>query len=162
MQKYLEKTGEIKFEKIFNQKLGFLLLKDFAENIAENACPQIKFYEAIKEYEKMETPEERLTKAREIYDHHIMVEMLAHAHNYSKDSLQHVQYHLLKGCVPPDLFQRVISERNHTNCFRRTFVRSKERSADARAALYFLFLRTSEPEKITFSGGSGPVARDAA
>lgn len=34
----------------------------------------------IKEYEKMETPEERLTKAREIYDHHIMVEMLAHSH----------------------------------------------------------------------------------
>lgn len=25
--------------------------------------------------------------------------------NYSKDSLQHVQYHLLKGSVPPDLFQ---------------------------------------------------------
>ncbi|RCN36181.1 hypothetical protein ANCCAN_17940 [Ancylostoma caninum] len=46
MQKYLEKTGEIKFEKIFNQKLGFLLLKDFAENVTENACPQIKFYEA--------------------------------------------------------------------------------------------------------------------
>lgn len=34
----------------------------------------------IKEYEKTETPEERLVKAREIYDHHIMVEMLAHAH----------------------------------------------------------------------------------
>jgi hypothetical protein len=34
----------------------------------------------IKEYEKLETPEERLTKAREIYDHHIMVEMLAHSH----------------------------------------------------------------------------------
>ncbi|VDM70035.1 unnamed protein product [Strongylus vulgaris] len=63
------------------------------------------FSPLIKEYEKMETPEERLTKAREIYDHHIMVEMLAHAHNYSKDSLQHVQYHLLKGSVPPDLFQ---------------------------------------------------------
>lgn len=28
----------------------------------------------------METPEERLVKAREIYDHHIMVEMLAHSH----------------------------------------------------------------------------------
>ena len=47
MQKYLEKTGEIKFEKIFNQRLGFLLLKDFAENVTENACPQIKFYEAV-------------------------------------------------------------------------------------------------------------------
>lgn len=28
----------------------------------------------------METAEERLIKAREIYDHHIMVEMLAHSH----------------------------------------------------------------------------------
>ncbi|KAE9553206.1 hypothetical protein FO519_003602 [Halicephalobus sp. NKZ332] len=46
MQKYLEKTGEIRFEKIFNQRLGFLLLKDFAENVSETSCPQIKFYEA--------------------------------------------------------------------------------------------------------------------
>ncbi|KAK6057086.1 hypothetical protein COOONC_05399 [Cooperia oncophora] len=30
--------------------------------------------------------------------------------NYSKDSLQHVQYHLLKGSVPPDLFQRYVVE----------------------------------------------------
>lgn len=65
----------------------------------------------------METPEERLTKAREIYDHHIMVEMLAHSHvnflkieklifqNYTKESLQHVQRNLMKNHVPPDLFQ---------------------------------------------------------
>ncbi|KHN79022.1 G protein-coupled receptor kinase 2 [Toxocara canis] len=110
MLKYLEKTGEIKFEKIFNQRLGFLLLKDFAENISETPCPQIKFYEAIKEYEKMETAEERLTKAREIYDHHIMVEMLAHSHNYSKDSLQYVQRNLMKNNVPPDLFQPYVTE----------------------------------------------------
>uniref|UniRef100_A0A914URG2 G protein-coupled receptor kinase n=1 Tax=Plectus sambesii TaxID=2011161 RepID=A0A914URG2_9BILA len=110
MQKYLEKTGEIKFEKIFNQRLGFLLLKDFAENVADAPCPQIKFYEAIKEYEKMETPEERLGKAREIYDHHIMVEMLAHSHNYSKESLQHVQRNLMKSNVPPYLFQPYVSE----------------------------------------------------
>ncbi|KAH7731468.1 G-protein-coupled receptor kinase [Aphelenchoides avenae] len=110
MQKYLEKTGDIRFEKIFNQRLGFLLLKDFAENVSETSCPQIKFYEAIKEYEKMETPEERLTKAREIYDHHIMVEMLAHSHNYTKESLQHVQRNLMKNQVPPDLFQPYVKE----------------------------------------------------
>uniref|UniRef100_A0A0K0FEB8 G protein-coupled receptor kinase n=1 Tax=Strongyloides venezuelensis TaxID=75913 RepID=A0A0K0FEB8_STRVS len=110
MQKYLEKTGEIRFEKIFNQKLGFLLLKDFAENVSDNACPQIKFYEAIKEYEKMETVEERLGKAREIYDHNIMVEMLAHSHNYSKESLQVVQRNLMKNNVPPDLFQPYVIE----------------------------------------------------
>lgn len=46
MQKYLEKTGDIRFEKIFNQRLGFLLLKDFAENVSDTSCPQIKFYEA--------------------------------------------------------------------------------------------------------------------
>uniref|UniRef100_A0A915Q6H7 RGS domain-containing protein n=1 Tax=Setaria digitata TaxID=48799 RepID=A0A915Q6H7_9BILA len=91
MQKYLEKTGEIKFERIFSQRLGFLLLKDFAENVCETSCPQIKFYEAIKEYEKLETAEERLIKAREIYDHNIMVEMLAHSHVISpehKDKLE--------------------------------------------------------------------------
>ncbi|VDD85465.1 unnamed protein product [Enterobius vermicularis] len=47
MQKYLEKTGEIKFEKIFNQRLGFLLLKEFVESMYEKACPLIKFYEAV-------------------------------------------------------------------------------------------------------------------
>ncbi|CAD5222656.1 unnamed protein product [Bursaphelenchus xylophilus] len=110
MQKYLEKTGEIRFEKIFNQRLGFLLLKDFAENVSETSCPQIKFYEAIKEYEKLETPEERLSKAREIYDHHIMVEMLAHSHHYTKESLQHVQKNLMKNIVPPDLFMPYVTE----------------------------------------------------
>ncbi|VDN05885.1 unnamed protein product [Thelazia callipaeda] len=110
MQKYLEKTGEIKFERIFNERLGFLLLKDFAENISEAPCQQIKFYEAIKEYEKMGTAEERLIKAREIYDHHIMVEMLAHSHNYSKEALQHVQSNIMKNNVRPDLFQPYITE----------------------------------------------------
>uniref|UniRef100_A0AC35TPN5 G protein-coupled receptor kinase n=1 Tax=Rhabditophanes sp. KR3021 TaxID=114890 RepID=A0AC35TPN5_9BILA len=110
MQKYLEKTGDIRFEKIFSQRIGFLLLKDFAENVTEQACPQIKFYEAIKEYEKMETVEERLIKAREIYDHNIMVEMLAHSHNYSKESLQIVQKNLMKGTGPPDLFQPYVVE----------------------------------------------------
>lgn len=47
MQKFLEKSGDMKFDKIFNQKLGFLLLKDYAENVSESPCPQIKFYEAV-------------------------------------------------------------------------------------------------------------------
>jgi beta-adrenergic-receptor kinase len=122
MQKYLDKTGEMKFEKIFNQKLGFLLFKEFCENVCDVSCPQIKFYEAIKEYEKMETAEERLQKAKEIYDHHIMVEMLTHSHvsathtrarlvqNYSKESLQHVQRHIMKSDVPPLLFQPYVNE----------------------------------------------------
>ena len=33
MIKYLEKTGEINFDKIFNQRLGYLLFKDFCLNV---------------------------------------------------------------------------------------------------------------------------------
>jgi beta-adrenergic-receptor kinase len=80
MMKYLEKAGEMKFEKIFNQKLGYLLFKDFCENVCDVPCPQIKLYEAIKEYEKTETADERLVKAKEIYIHHILVEIFAHSH----------------------------------------------------------------------------------
>ena len=35
MIKYLEKTGEINFDKIFNQRLGYLLFKDFCLNIVQ-------------------------------------------------------------------------------------------------------------------------------
>ena len=44
MIKYLEKTGEINFDKIFNQRLGYLLFKDFCLNVVlEQVSPY--FYE---------------------------------------------------------------------------------------------------------------------
>ncbi|KRY32222.1 G protein-coupled receptor kinase 2, partial [Trichinella spiralis] len=110
MHKYLEKAGEVTFKNIFGQKLGFLLMKDFCENICDVACPQINFYEEIKEYEKLELNEERLVKAKEIYDRYIMAEMLTHSHHYSKEALQHVQRHLMKGDTPSDLFQPYVTE----------------------------------------------------
>ncbi|KHJ43858.1 hypothetical protein D918_05911 [Trichuris suis] len=153
MHKYLEKTNEATFQKIFGQKLvthrrgalacclvtcfhladldqssifplrfmrdrtiwtaSFLLIKDFCENVCDVACPQVNFYEEarkfyqkiIKEFEKLELNEERLVKAREIYDRYIMAEMLAHSHHYTKEALVHVQHHLMKGDTPSDLFQ---------------------------------------------------------
>ena len=41
MIKYLEKTGEINFDKIFNQRLGYLLFKDFCLNVVQE---QVKTY----------------------------------------------------------------------------------------------------------------------
>lgn len=110
MQKYLEKTGQLSFEKIFVQKLGFLLFKEFCQAYCNGSCPQINFYEAIQEYEKMETPEERLTKAQEIYDNHIMPEILNHAHHYSKETLQLIQRSLMKNSAQANLFQPYVSE----------------------------------------------------
>ena len=49
MQRYLEKTGEIRFEKVFGQRLGFLLLKDFADNVADaSSTSHIKFYANVR------------------------------------------------------------------------------------------------------------------
>ena len=41
MIKYLEKTGEINFDKIFNQRLGYLLFKDFCLNIVQEQVDTI-------------------------------------------------------------------------------------------------------------------------
>jgi len=48
MQKHLAKMGEVTFDKIFNQKLAFLMFKDFCENVYEEPVPQLGFYEEIK------------------------------------------------------------------------------------------------------------------
>ncbi|XP_054286213.1 G protein-coupled receptor kinase 1-like [Macrosteles quadrilineatus] len=45
MHKYLEKKNEVNFDKIFNQVLGYLLFKDFCENVSEEPVPQLRFYE---------------------------------------------------------------------------------------------------------------------
>jgi len=109
-QKYLEKIDEVNFDKIFNQRLGFLLFKQYCEEISGEAVPQLSFYEEIKRYEKMETVEERRKLAREIYDNFIMKELLSHTHSYSKESVAHVQKYLTKNEVPTPLFEPYIEE----------------------------------------------------
>jgi len=69
MHKYLEKMDEVTFDKIFNQKLGelpffklnkfkwynfvqlihlgFLMFRDFCENVCDESVPQLKFYEEV-------------------------------------------------------------------------------------------------------------------
>ncbi|XP_042531860.1 beta-adrenergic receptor kinase 1 [Dipodomys merriami] len=110
MQKYLEDRGEVTFEKIFSQKLGYLLFRDFCLNHLEEAKPLVEFYEEIKKYEKLETEEERVARSREIFDSYIMKELLACSHPFSKSATEHVQGHLMKKQVPPDLFQPYIEE----------------------------------------------------
>jgi len=110
MVKYLEKTGEITFDKIFNQRLGYLLFKEFCQNVLTEPLPQFKFYEEIKKYEKLDSAEERMKKAREIYDTFIMRELLSNSGLYSKSSAEHVQKLLGKQDVPTNLFDPYIEE----------------------------------------------------
>uniref|UniRef100_A0A674JJJ6 G protein-coupled receptor kinase n=1 Tax=Terrapene triunguis TaxID=2587831 RepID=A0A674JJJ6_9SAUR len=85
--------------------LGFLLFKDYCMNEIDEGVPQLKFYEEIKEYEKLDSEEERLSRSRQIYDTYIMKELLSCSHPFSKKAVDHVQTHLAKKQVPPSLFQ---------------------------------------------------------
>merc|ERR1719400_1223099 len=116
--------GEINFDKIFNQRLGYLLFKEFCQTSVQEQVPQFKFYEDIKRYEKLDTAEERRKKAREIYDTFVMRELLSNSNLYSKSSAEHVQKELAstkatssnsagaatKNEVPQNLFELYVEE----------------------------------------------------
>merc|ERR1711874_294235 len=54
---------EVNFDKIFNQKLGYLLYKEYCSSLDE-PVPQLKFYEEIKAYEKIENMREKKKKKK--------------------------------------------------------------------------------------------------
>ncbi|XP_022106066.1 beta-adrenergic receptor kinase 2-like isoform X1 [Acanthaster planci] len=110
MYKYLEERNEITFEKIFKQKLGFLLFKDFCENVSEVPVPQLEFYEEIIEYEKLDSEEERLKRARKIFDNYVMKDLLSSSHPFSNEAVESVRQSLIKREVPTDLFKPYIKE----------------------------------------------------
>ncbi|CAL8101988.1 unnamed protein product [Calicophoron daubneyi] len=114
MTKYLEKNGELTFDKIFNQKLGYLLFRDYCLNNSDDAAPQISFYEDIRKFEKLETDEERIKLGKEIYDQYIMKELLSHTHKFSKSTLDHAHELLTLSQktkkLPSDTFSPYVDE----------------------------------------------------
>ncbi|XP_060605267.1 beta-adrenergic receptor kinase 2-like isoform X3 [Ruditapes philippinarum] len=114
MHKHLMKMGEVTFDKIFNQKLGYLLFKQFCEEQCDEPVPQLKFYDEIKKFENLETDEERITKGKEIYDQYIMKELLSQAHTYSKEAVEHVQEALTMAqrskTLDKDIFEPYLEE----------------------------------------------------
>lgn len=118
MHKHLTKMGEVTFDKIFGQKLGYLLFKDFCENVCDEPVPQLKFYEEIKKFEKLETDEERIKLGKEIYDQFIMKELLSQSHTflqtYSKAAVESVQESLTVAQrtkkLAPNIFEPYIEE----------------------------------------------------
>uniref|UniRef100_A0A8C1VBR7 G protein-coupled receptor kinase n=1 Tax=Cyprinus carpio TaxID=7962 RepID=A0A8C1VBR7_CYPCA len=112
MQKYLEERDELTFDKIFNQKIGFLLFKDFCMNEIDEALPQLKFYEEIKEYEKLDSEEERLTRSRQIYDVYIMKELLSCSHPYIVEICDSLRGKIFQKFIESDKFTRFCQWKN--------------------------------------------------
>ncbi|XP_045036572.1 G protein-coupled receptor kinase 1 isoform X2 [Daphnia magna] len=61
-QKYLEKIGEVNFDKIFNQRLGFLLFKQYCEEVSDEPIPQLAFYEETYSKDSVAHVQKYLTK----------------------------------------------------------------------------------------------------
>lgn len=85
------------------------MFKEFCEQLPD-PVPQLTFYEETKKYEALDTPEDRMKAAKDIYDKYVMKELLSHTHTYSKEAVDHVQKHLMKGDVPSNLFEPYIEE----------------------------------------------------
>uniref|UniRef100_A0A671XXU5 G protein-coupled receptor kinase n=1 Tax=Sparus aurata TaxID=8175 RepID=A0A671XXU5_SPAAU len=112
MQKYLEERDELTFDKIFNQKIGFLLFKDFCMNEIDEAVPQLKFYEEIKDYEKLDSEEERLSRSRQIYDGYIMKELLSCSHPYIVEICDSLRGKIFQKFIESDKFTRFCQWKN--------------------------------------------------
>uniref|UniRef100_A0AAY4B418 G protein-coupled receptor kinase n=1 Tax=Denticeps clupeoides TaxID=299321 RepID=A0AAY4B418_9TELE len=121
MQKYLEERDDLPVTRgsIFKMCLKELLIK-----IKCLVYCNLSLFVQIKEYEKLDSEDERLTRSRQIYDGYIMKELLSCSHvsalcrrvqgphglselPFSKKAVDHVQSHLTKKQVPPSLFQVV-------------------------------------------------------
>ncbi|CAF5161374.1 unnamed protein product, partial [Rotaria magnacalcarata] len=84
----------------------------FCTTLCDEPVPQLKFYEEIKRFEKLETDEERWRVGKEIYDQFIMRELLSNSHTYSERAIESVKKHLSKynpnnskNSLPSNLFE---------------------------------------------------------
>lgn len=100
----------MQFDKIFDQRIGYLVFKEFCETQCDEPVPQLAFYEDIREYEKLQFQEDRLKMAREIFDKYIMIELLACSHSFSKSALDQVQSSITKKELPSTLFEPYMLE----------------------------------------------------
>ncbi|GAB1602107.1 beta-adrenergic receptor kinase 2-like [Argonauta hians] len=96
MHKHLLKNGLVTFDHVFDQRIGYLLFKDFCNNGSDVPIAEVNFYEEIKKFQVMDTDEDRIKQARDIYDQFIMRELLAQCHEYTKTAINNVQDALTK------------------------------------------------------------------
>ncbi|XP_071943864.1 G protein-coupled receptor kinase 3-like [Antedon mediterranea] len=64
----------------------------------------------IKKYEQLDSDEERLKSAKQIFDNYIMKELLSSTHPFSEEAVESVRHKLTKREVPSNLFEPYIVE----------------------------------------------------
>ncbi|KAM3175803.1 hypothetical protein ACTXT7_007818 [Hymenolepis weldensis] len=79
MMIYLKRQGKISFENIFQERLD------------SPDVQLIEFYEAIKDFEIIDSEPERVKEAKRIYDTFIMKELLSKKYRFPLDYVRHVQ-----------------------------------------------------------------------
>ncbi|KFO34854.1 Beta-adrenergic receptor kinase 2 [Fukomys damarensis] len=106
-------VGEVNVVSPLQRELeGFLLFKDFCLNEINEAVPQVKFYEEIKEYEKLDNEEDRLRRSRQIYDAYIMKELLSCSHPYIEEICESLRGSIFQKFMESDKFTRFCQWKN--------------------------------------------------
>ncbi|VDL19727.1 unnamed protein product [Hymenolepis diminuta] len=77
MMTYLKRQGKISFENIFQERLGFIFFIKFCKSQDSSDVQLVEFYEAIKDFELIDSEPERAKEAKRIYDTYIMKELLS-------------------------------------------------------------------------------------
>ncbi|EUB60886.1 Beta-adrenergic receptor kinase [Echinococcus granulosus] len=89
MVSYLSRHGKITFENIFQERLGFIFFVKFCKSQDSPNVQLIEFYEAIKDFELIDSECDRVREAKRIYDTYIMKELLSKVHLTMSDFSVH-------------------------------------------------------------------------
>eukprot|EP00118_Oscarella_pearsei_P009920 m.58617 g.58617 ORF g.58617 m.58617 type:complete len:162 (+) comp34819_c0_seq20:76-561(+) len=115
MHKYLTERNETSFEKVFDQKIGSRFYLDFCSK--EDFTPPL-FHSEILEFERLKVKEDRLAKAKEIFDKYIMSGLLVREHVSCME--WHCSSCLLLQCVTAGVAVVELFERGVGGSTRRT------------------------------------------
>ncbi|VDM31279.1 unnamed protein product [Hydatigera taeniaeformis] len=132
MVSYLRRHGKINFEDIFHDRLGFIFFVKFCKAQESPDVHLIEFYEAIKDFELIDSECDRVKEAKRVYDTYIMKELLSKAHPFSSEHVKSVQNKLTEGMKCNSVSRKLFSvyvddlKRNIKNVFYESFLKSKQ------------------------------------
>jgi beta-adrenergic-receptor kinase len=107
MHQYLNERGEVTFQCIFSQKIGCFYVIEFGKEIQH--IP-LMFYNEIVRFEKTSELQERLSRAKRIFDMYIMPDLLTREQMYSPEAESGVKCLLQKQEAPESLFNAYKAE----------------------------------------------------
>lgn len=107
VEKYLQDRGQISFDVIFGEHIGYRLFRNFITESGSNkdfSKKYIKFYEMITEYRGLDCTVTRKPIAKRLYNEFIMPDLLAMNHPFDSELASYVNDSLSNDETDLELF----------------------------------------------------------